>query len=210
MSDLIWFGLTQRETSSVPRPVLIAASGGSRSAGYSKDSPADLVNALRSRYPARYRHHPRLAVTLPGLDPPPSRPGGLGVDFRARLQRTFSMLHAHDCGETAGQIAASLKVPLRQVKRTLRLAGRFATRIRWPAKELCQTVRLCPPLWKGDAERQFGDALIESLGKVARINPRLLKLGVGTHLARFNPVKKDVVFHSLADAGEANAYLRFI
>jgi hypothetical protein len=31
-----------------------------------------------------------------------------------------------------------------------------------------------------------------------------------THLARFNPVKKDVVFHSLADAGETNEYLRFI
>ena len=27
---------------------------------------------------------------------------------------------------------------------------------------------------------------------------------------RFNPVKKDVVFHSLADAGEANEYLRFL
>jgi len=31
-----------------------------------------------------------------------------------------------------------------------------------------------------------------------------------THLTRFNPVKKDVVFRSLSDAGEANEYLRFI
>ena len=210
MSDLIWFGLTQRETSSVPRPVLIAASGGSKSAGYSKDSPADLVNALRSRRRARYRHHPRLAATLPGLDSPPPCPGGLGVDFRAQLQRTFAMLHAHDCGETVDQIASSLKATSKQVERTLAQAGELAARIRWPAKKSCQTARLCPPRWKGDAERQFGEALIESLGKVARNNPRLLKVGVETHLARFNPVKKDVVFRSLSDAGEANEYLRFI
>ena len=31
-----------------------------------------------------------------------------------------------------------------------------------------------------------------------------------THLIRFDPVKKDVVFRSLSDAGEANEYLRFI
>jgi integrase len=210
MSDLIWFGLTQREMSSVPRPVLIAASGGSKSAGYSKDSPADLVNALRSRRRARYRHHPRVAVTLPGLDSPPPCPGGQGVDYRAQLQRTFAMLHAHDCGETVDQIARSLKATSEQVERTLELAGELAARIRWPAKKSCQTARLCPPRWKGDAERQFGEALIESLGKVAKINLRLLKVGVETHLARFNPVKKDVVFHSLADTGEANEYLRFI
>lgn len=78
MSDLIWFGLTQRETSSVPRPVLIAASGGSRSAGYSKDSPADSINALRSRRLARYRHHPGLAVTLPPLDSPTFSSGRTG------------------------------------------------------------------------------------------------------------------------------------
>ena len=210
MSDLIWFGLTQRETSSVPSPVLIAASGGSRSAGYSKDSPADLIDALRSRRLARYRHHPRLPVTLPPLDSPPSRPGGLGVDYKARLQRTFAMLHAHDCGETVNQIASSLKATSEEVERTLALAGEFAARIRWPAKEFCPTKRLCPPLWKGDAERQFGAALTEALGKVARNNPRLLRAGVETHLARFNPVKKDVVFRSLSDAGEANEYLRFV
>ena len=210
MSDLIWFGLTQRETSSVPRPVLITASGGSRSAGFNKGSPADLIDALRNRRRDRYRPHARLAVTRSQLDPPPPHQGRLRVSYKARLARIRAMLHAHDCGETINQIASSLKATSEEVERTLALAGEFAARIRWPAKEFRPTTRLCPPLWKGDMERQFGAALIEALEKIARNNPRLLRAGVETHLARFDPVKKDVVFRSLSDAGEANEYLRFI
>ncbi len=210
MSDVIWFGLTQRETASIPRPALIKATGCKRSTAYRKATPADLVTAMRSTFKSRYRHHAPIAASgaAPRVPPPPGRGGKYG--YSARLDRVFAILHARDCGESTETIARSLGAQPEQVDSTIALATVLGARMRWPAKEFREAVRLCPPLWKGNAEKEFGQSLVEALARLDSTNPRLLAAGVETHLGHFNPEKRDVVFRSTDEAPEAKEYLRFI
>ena len=210
VSDLIWLGLAQRNADSIPKPVRIVASGCKRSLAYTKDTAAGLVELVRENFVDRYVHHPhtrpkaRRGTVLPAV--PPARQ----EEYPCRLRQITAMLHAHDCGEPVAAIATALATPPALIEKALDLARTYAAGIRWPSREFREDVRLCPPTWKGPDERLFAETLIERLGSLDCRDQALLLDGVELHLRHFNPERKDVVFRTMSDAGEAKRYLEFI
>jgi integrase len=210
-SDLLWAGLACRQAKGLPRPLLIAATGISRMTGYRKldRSIEALMAAVREKWKARYMFH---ELDSPAGDrlPKNNEAGSPAASSEQRLQMISAILHRHDCGEPATQIASHVALDPDEVEWVIDRAKSLTGRIQWQPRDGRERIRLCPPAWKGVETRRFGAGLRDALIRLRDVNPQLAISGLRTALARFNPQRKDIVFQSFDEAREAVRFLEFL